>query len=81
MTKQDKKQIAKAFREAADKIDPPVNKVSKPAKGSTGEPAQEVHESALASFNTEEKGRVRQSLNSAATKAEIEAFLKRIYKK
>ena len=78
MSKQKDQQIAQALHELADKIYPPLNQVGSTPKASSGEAAQEVHESALASFNTEEKGRVRQSLNSASTKAEIEAFLKKI---
>ena len=78
MSKQKDKQIADALHELADKIYPPVNKVGDTPKASSGETAQQVHESALASFNTEQKGGVRQSLNSAATKAEVEAFLKKI---
>ena len=81
MSKQKDQQIAQALHELADKIYPPLNQAGDVPKTSSGEAAQEVHESALAAFNTEENGRMRQSLNSAATKAEIEAFLKRIYKK
>jgi hypothetical protein len=78
MSNQKDKQIAEALHELADKIYPPVNQARSAPKGSSSEAAQQVHESALASFSTEEKGRVRQSLNSAATKAEIEAFLAKI---
>jgi len=78
MSEQKDKQIAQALHELADKIYPPLNQARHISKASRGEAAQEIHESALASFNTEQKGGLRQSLNSAATKAEIEAFLRKI---
>jgi len=81
MTTQSKKQVAKAFREVADKIDPPVNKISKPPKPSTSEAAQEAHEAALASHRTKIERGIRQSLNSATTPAEAEALLKQLEQK
>ena len=71
-------EVAGQDRTAANEIDVPVNQIGQPAQPSSGEAAQEAFEAVLASFNTEEKGRIRQSLNSASTKAEVEAFLKKI---
>jgi hypothetical protein len=75
------KQIAKILRALADEKDPPINQGSQPSKADSNKAAQEAHEAELASFNTQKKGGTRQSLNSAATKAEIEALLEQIKRK
>jgi hypothetical protein len=71
-------EVSKALRQVADEKNLVlVNQVGPPAQHENSEAAQETHEAALASFNTIIKDGIRQSLNSASTQAEVEAFLKK----
>ncbi|MEI7940639.1 MAG: hypothetical protein WCK27_28525 [Verrucomicrobiota bacterium] len=63
-------------RAAVDKIDITVSQVGQPAQPSSSEAAQEEFNAALQDFNTEVKGGLRQSLNSATPHARIEDILK-----
>ena len=65
------KQVAKALRDLANAIDPPLDQVGHPPKPETGEAAQAKYEAMLAAFNT--KG--GRSLNSATPSASLEDLL------
>jgi hypothetical protein len=66
------KQVAKALRDLANAIDPPLDQVGRPPKPETSEAAQAKYEAVLAAFNT--KG--GRSLNSATPHATLEDLLK-----
>ena len=71
MSKDDIKKI----EERVEKLERKFQTVQSEDTHSDDDKTQKAHEAALASFNTEQKGGLTQSLNSATPKAEIEPLL------
>ena len=75
MSTQNQKKIANALREAADKIDPPVNQVRPPTVQGADTGPKRNFQTLDAEMHTERKGPMLQSLNSHTTQKEAQDAL------